>query len=212
MKDIYVKDLSKLGRDLKNVIIVDNNPDAYLWHKENAIPIRSWYDDQNDCELKDLIPILQKLAKVEDVRKYIPRISKNRRVDSQRVIRTLNVPKKNSPLSDIWNAFKDSIWSKKEPEAATPSSKENKTPKKSRGKFTRKSTPTHASSKLLSIDNLFQSKPAAVKVVPKVQVAQALKCQMQTALKPRKLRLLNDTLSSNLNDSNTIIDDVSEQI
>ena len=42
-KGSYVKDLSLLGRDLKNVVIVDNSNKAYKWHTENAIPIKSWY-------------------------------------------------------------------------------------------------------------------------------------------------------------------------
>ena len=42
----YVKDLSQLGRDLMDVIIVDNNPSAYLLHPQNAIPATSWYDDR----------------------------------------------------------------------------------------------------------------------------------------------------------------------
>ena len=38
-KKMIIKDLSKLGRDLKNVIIVDNCPTSYLLQPENAIPI-----------------------------------------------------------------------------------------------------------------------------------------------------------------------------
>jgi len=41
----YVKDLSRLGRPLKDTIIVDNSPVAYLFQPENAMPIPSWYDD-----------------------------------------------------------------------------------------------------------------------------------------------------------------------
>ncbi|KAK5616734.1 E3 SUMO-protein ligase SIZ2 [Crenichthys baileyi] len=33
----YVKDLSRLGRDLNNVIIVDNSPASYIFHPENAL-------------------------------------------------------------------------------------------------------------------------------------------------------------------------------
>lgn len=68
----YVKDLGKLGRDLKSVIIIDNTPIAYSMHKENAIPISSWYSDINDKELLRLLPLLKSLATVDDVRKSIP--------------------------------------------------------------------------------------------------------------------------------------------
>lgn len=33
----YVKDLSRLGRELRNVIIVDNSPASYIFHPENAV-------------------------------------------------------------------------------------------------------------------------------------------------------------------------------
>jgi RNA polymerase II subunit A small phosphatase-like protein len=35
----FAKDLKKLGRNLKDVIIVDNSPMAYLLNTENGIPI-----------------------------------------------------------------------------------------------------------------------------------------------------------------------------
>ncbi|CDJ42820.1 NLI interacting factor-like phosphatase domain-containing protein, putative [Eimeria tenella] len=67
----FIKDLSLLGRELRNVIIIDNSTKAYLWHMENAIPIKSWFDDPNDTELLDLIPILRSLATVDDIRPMI---------------------------------------------------------------------------------------------------------------------------------------------
>jgi RNA polymerase II subunit A small phosphatase-like protein len=33
----YVKDLNRLGRDLNNVIIIDNSPISYAFHPENAV-------------------------------------------------------------------------------------------------------------------------------------------------------------------------------
>lgn len=39
------QDLSRLGRVLKDCILLDNNADCYLFQPENAIPINSWYDD-----------------------------------------------------------------------------------------------------------------------------------------------------------------------
>ena len=56
---------------MKDIIIVDNSPVAYMFHNENALPILSWYDDQRDRELSKLIPVLEKLATVDDVRSYI---------------------------------------------------------------------------------------------------------------------------------------------
>uniref|UniRef100_A0A671NJL2 Mitochondrial import inner membrane translocase subunit TIM50 n=1 Tax=Sinocyclocheilus anshuiensis TaxID=1608454 RepID=A0A671NJL2_9TELE len=63
----YVKDLSQLGRELRNVIIVDNSPASYIFHPENAVPVQSWFDDMNDTELLDLLPFFEGLSKEEDV-------------------------------------------------------------------------------------------------------------------------------------------------
>uniref|UniRef100_A0A3B3CK86 protein-serine/threonine phosphatase n=1 Tax=Oryzias melastigma TaxID=30732 RepID=A0A3B3CK86_ORYME len=62
-KGNYVKDLSRLGRDLNRVIIIDNSPASYIFHPENAVPVESWFDDMSDTELLDLIPFFEKLSK-----------------------------------------------------------------------------------------------------------------------------------------------------
>ncbi|XP_069376936.1 carboxy-terminal domain RNA polymerase II polypeptide A small phosphatase 1-like isoform X2 [Paralichthys olivaceus] len=63
----YVKDLSRLGRDLNKVIIVDNSPASYVFHPDNAVPVASWFDDMSDTELLDLIPFFERLSKVDSV-------------------------------------------------------------------------------------------------------------------------------------------------
>ncbi|KAK2834953.1 hypothetical protein FQN49_006749 [Arthroderma sp. PD_2] len=65
----YVKDLSQVGRDLKETIIIDNSPTSYIFHPKHAIPISSWFSDAHDNELLDLIPVLEDLAhsQVRDV-------------------------------------------------------------------------------------------------------------------------------------------------
>ncbi|XP_034429717.1 carboxy-terminal domain RNA polymerase II polypeptide A small phosphatase 1 isoform X2 [Hippoglossus hippoglossus] len=66
-KGNYVKDLSRLGRDLNKVIIIDNSPASYVFHPENAVPVVSWFDDMSDTELLDLIPFFERLSTVDDV-------------------------------------------------------------------------------------------------------------------------------------------------
>uniref|UniRef100_A0A8C1D3F9 CTD (carboxy-terminal domain, RNA polymerase II, polypeptide A) small phosphatase-like a n=2 Tax=Cyprinus carpio TaxID=7962 RepID=A0A8C1D3F9_CYPCA len=63
----YVKDLSRLGRELNKVIIVDNSPASYIFHPENAVPVQSWFDDMTDTELLDLLPLFEGLSKETDV-------------------------------------------------------------------------------------------------------------------------------------------------
>uniref|UniRef100_A0A7S3G6I3 protein-serine/threonine phosphatase n=1 Tax=Palpitomonas bilix TaxID=652834 RepID=A0A7S3G6I3_9EUKA len=62
-----VKDLSRLGRPLKDTIILDNSPLSYMLQPENAVPISSWFDQPDDRELLDLIPVLTTMATVPDV-------------------------------------------------------------------------------------------------------------------------------------------------
>ena len=63
MDNVFVKDLSKLGRDLSKVIIIDNMPQSFKLQKENGIFIKSFNgDNKKDSTLFDLIPILKKIA------------------------------------------------------------------------------------------------------------------------------------------------------
>jgi len=98
-KDKYIKNLNLLGRDLKNVIIIDNNPTSYILNVSNGLPISSWESCQSDNELIKLIPLLQFLSKnsVVDVRPIIQRIVKNNEINYNIVNKIINY--KNNILS-----------------------------------------------------------------------------------------------------------------
>lgn len=100
----YVKDLSRLGRDLHKTLILDNSPASYIFHPHNAVsatssspllpslpgfnltinrndsysqltanlrplqvPVLSWFDDMEDGELLNLLPVFEELSGAEDV-------------------------------------------------------------------------------------------------------------------------------------------------
>lgn len=63
----YVKDLSRLGRDLSQVIIIDNSPASYIFHPDNAVPVTSWFDDGEDVELLELCSFFEDLSRVDSV-------------------------------------------------------------------------------------------------------------------------------------------------
>ena len=69
----YIKDLSKLGRDLGRIIIVDNLSQCFKLHGENGILISSFYgEDENDKVLIELQKILIKIYYENcDVRKSL---------------------------------------------------------------------------------------------------------------------------------------------
>jgi RNA polymerase II subunit A small phosphatase-like protein len=71
----FVKDLSGLGCDLSQVVIIDvtsrqNSPSSYSLQPENAIPVESWYDDPDDLELYRLLPILDRLAETTNIAQF----------------------------------------------------------------------------------------------------------------------------------------------
>ena len=72
-KSTYVKDISKLGRDLSKTIIIDNVWENFQLQPENGIFIRTWIDDNKDTSLIDLMPLLRDIVfkKVPDIRKTL---------------------------------------------------------------------------------------------------------------------------------------------
>ncbi|GAB1216019.1 hypothetical protein ATERTT37_005219 [Aspergillus terreus] len=64
----YIKDLSSVEPDLSKVMILDNSPMSYIFHEDNAIPIEGWINDPTDNGLLHLIPMLEALQYVTDVR------------------------------------------------------------------------------------------------------------------------------------------------
>lgn len=98
----YVKDLSRLGRDLHKTLILDNSPASYIFHPDNAVsqtesegcapeppvpedgavvslprgltrrcfsqvPVVSWFDDADDSELLNLLPLFEDLSQADNV-------------------------------------------------------------------------------------------------------------------------------------------------
>ena len=63
----YAKDLSKLGRDLSKVIIVDNIAENFRLQPDNGIFIKTWYEDPEDTALMELAPLLKGLLSPNQV-------------------------------------------------------------------------------------------------------------------------------------------------
>lgn len=63
----FVKDLSRLNRNLERIIIIDNSPTAYLLQPYNAIAISSWFDEPMDNELLLILDFLKQSYRVKNV-------------------------------------------------------------------------------------------------------------------------------------------------
>lgn len=63
----YVKDLSRLGRDLGDIIIIDNSKNCYKFQPENAMPSITWLEDKRDNQLARMIPYLVRISQEPQV-------------------------------------------------------------------------------------------------------------------------------------------------
>ena len=96
----FVKDLTKLGRDLSRTIIVDNLADNFKLQINNGIQCGTWIDDMKDTQLRDLGNILYQIVvnKVKDVKKVVLKIreesvKKVRKNTNANPFRNLNISK-----------------------------------------------------------------------------------------------------------------------
>lgn len=62
----YIKDLSRLGRPLTSVILVDDIPYSYKLQPRNGVHIPPYTGDENDDALLELMRFLQRLPRDED--------------------------------------------------------------------------------------------------------------------------------------------------
>ena len=87
---VFIKDLSKLGRDLTKILIIDNNKDNFSLQPENGLHICSFIGDQNDDELFALSGDLMKIieSKKKDIRPVVKEISNimKKRYESKDVV------------------------------------------------------------------------------------------------------------------------------
>jgi len=77
-KGKYIKDLSRLNRDLNRVVMIDDSAEHCADQPENAIIVPRFEGDKDDIVLMQLIPLLKGMAEndVPDVREEIERYRK----------------------------------------------------------------------------------------------------------------------------------------
>lgn len=68
---LYLKNLALVEPDLSQVFLIDNSVAAFAVNNDNGILIKTWIDDFADEALLDLLPFLDALRFVEDVRSIL---------------------------------------------------------------------------------------------------------------------------------------------
>ena len=73
-----IKDIKRLGRDLKRTIIIDDIGINFSNCKENGIEINSWTGDKSDKKLLEVMSFLKRISNKEtdDVRIEIMKMRK----------------------------------------------------------------------------------------------------------------------------------------
>lgn len=67
----YIKDLSVVTELLDEVVLIDNSPTSYARNEDNAIQVEGWISDPTDTDLLNLLPLLEALRYVTDVRSIL---------------------------------------------------------------------------------------------------------------------------------------------
>ena len=98
---IYIKDLKKCNRSLKDLIIVDNSPIAYTFDSDNGLPIKTWIEDPDDRELMRLLPILEFLSRTKDVRKYIDQFVYNNKILFNEALEIIKIKEMNDKKNNM---------------------------------------------------------------------------------------------------------------
>ena len=89
-----IKDLSKIGRPMSRMIIIDNIAENFQLQTDNGIFIKSWYDDKDDTALMELFPLLKEI-----VVKNFPDVRKALKIMRQQMQANLRTGRKEITLS-----------------------------------------------------------------------------------------------------------------
>jgi TFIIF-interacting CTD phosphatase-like protein len=63
-----MKDLRLIDDDLSRISLLDNSPASFVLYPDNGILVDTWMDDKADTALLNILPFLDALRYVHDVR------------------------------------------------------------------------------------------------------------------------------------------------
>ena len=70
--DEFLKDIGALGRNLSDIVLVDDSEAPHSLYPENGIRCRAFTGDKRDRELDSIRNFLSEIAIVQDVREQLP--------------------------------------------------------------------------------------------------------------------------------------------
>lgn len=114
MNGVYVKDLSKLNRDLSKVIYIDFDPESFRFNPENVLRLPKWNGTLDDTALVDLAELLKTihLSDVDDVRptlQYYSQFDDPLKEFRERATRVAELEKKLHQIESEKEAFVASV-------------------------------------------------------------------------------------------------------
>ena len=109
----YIKDLSYMNRDVKNIVCIDFNPDNYFYHQKNVIKVPKFEGDDSDRVLLDLMPFLEYLANPGvDVRRELDKYGHEnpgeKFTDIQKARRDMIMKQRNTGFGGMMREFNSS--------------------------------------------------------------------------------------------------------
>lgn len=97
-----VKDMSRLGRDMRRVVLVDDTPLAFLHQPHNGVPVFTFKADLDDRLLGEaILPLLWNLSKQEDIR---PVLRRRFQMDRWFLRNGFALPQHQQPIQDLVTA------------------------------------------------------------------------------------------------------------
>ena len=70
----YVKDLSRIGRSLEKIVLVDNSALSYSFQPANGLPSNTFLEDATDTQLLEILNVLMQVNGAADVRTELPAV------------------------------------------------------------------------------------------------------------------------------------------
>jgi CTD small phosphatase-like protein 2 len=69
----FTKDLARFNRPMGRIVLVDDDRMNFVAQLQNGVPIKAFYDDENDTALTALGSLLQRIKNEPDVRPFLTR-------------------------------------------------------------------------------------------------------------------------------------------